>query len=1159
MTKTSSSVRAPYPLWRRLIKITLWTAMAAVLFVAGTLICMVSMLRPERLTPLVLRVANKELNADVAADRVELGLRATFPFLTLRVDGLTVVSRDMRALPAGLRAGLPEYADTLLTLRSLRGGINLASLAKGEIALSDIVLDGAGVNIVTAADGTANYNITPPGEDTDTTSTELPALSLTRFDIRDPRPARYYDATDAGAPDSIIVVLKPASLAAGKEPMYTLSFGGNLHMPVLGQYHLPELPFAFDGGLRWDPKDPSRLRLDNLSAAAAFLSSRFSADIEFAPVLTLRELDFVLDPVRIDTLLACLPDSMRQSMPMLKAFSSDAAIGLGVKLTQPFNTLTDSIPYADVRLDMEPCSVNLGRSRMHDVEARVTLHLRGNDPAATIVDIERLHTAGPATELTLKGTVSDIGDDPYFDGTLTGYSDLSRLPDALLNLVQGSLNGTLRADLRLCGRPSMFSRDGFHRLVARGSLQGSGLYWLSDDTTRAAFVHSASLKFGTSESLRTATGARADSLLQASIMMDSLSYLDHDISVRSTGFSLGVGASNRKMSKDTTVIMPMGGGLKMASLHVQSISDSIAVVARELGGRVMMRRYNGEARKPRFELDIAAGRMAVGSPEVRFMLTDAHIGADAHLRPLSERRKRIMHTADSLHKAHPELSLDSVYALAVIRHRRKPGARPRVHSEMTANDREIIDWGTSRGLARLLTRWELGGTITAERAGLYTPTFPLRNRVRNFNLTFNTDSIQLNNMQYKVGRSDFTVTGRITNIRRALMSKTGRQPLRMDFDMVSDTVDINQLAAATFAGAAYSQRRAAGHAAGLSEISGTDLGELPGHDEVVAAGDSASGPVLLPGNVDAEVRLRANNVLYSDLLMHNLSGSALMSNGRLNFHNLTASSDIGSIDLSALYSAPTAKDMQFGFGMVLKGFNIERFLKLVPAVDSIMPLMRDISGIIDANIAATVDIEPNMDLNLASLNAAMRLEGEQLRLLDSETYRTMAKWLMFKDKKHDVIDSMSVELLVENGMMELFPFVFNLDRYRLGVQGFNDMAMNFDYHVAVLKSPLPFKFGITVKGNPDKYKIRLGKARFNERTAISRPAIVDTTRVNLLRQIEGVFRRGVANSRIAPLKFSTRPEAQTIDLSADTITHADSLMFIREGLIPAPDEHSRTD
>ena len=1161
MTKNSPTTPpggAPYPLWRRLVKIALWTAMAAVLLVAGTLICLVSMLQPERLTPLVVRVANKELNADVAAERVELGLRSTFPFLTLRVDGLTVVSRDMKALPAELRAGLPEYADTLLTLRSLRGGINLGALAKGEIALSDITLDGAGVNIVTAADGTANYNITPPSEETDTTATELPALSLTRFEIRDPRPARYYDATAQGAPDSIIVVLRPAALAATKEPLYTLSFGGNLHMPMLGTYNLPELPFALDGGLRWDPKKPSRVQLENMSAAAAFVSTRLSADVEFAPVLTLRELDFELEPVRLDTLLSCLPDSMRQAMPVVKTLSTDARIGAGVRLTRPFNTLTDTIPYADVWLRVEPCEVALGSSRMHDVEARVTAHLRGDNLAAATVDIERLHTAGPATELTLRGTVSDIGSDPYFDGSLTGYSDLGRLPDVLLNLVGGSLQGTLRADLRLSGRPSMFGRDDFHNLAARGSLQGNGLYWLSDDTTRAAYVHSAKLQFGTSETLKTADGKRADSLLQASILLDSLSYLDHDINVRATGFSLGAGASNRKMSADTTAIVPMGGTLKMTSLRVQSISDSIAVVARELGGRVTMRRYNGEARMPEFALDIAAGRLAVGSPDVRFMLTDAHIGADAHLLPQPERRKRIKHTADSLGKAHPELPLDSVYALAIAEHRRKAGARPRVHAETTANDREIIDWGTSRGLARLLTRWEMNGTVTAARAGLYTPAFPLRNRVRNFNLTFNTDSVRLNNVQYKVGRSDFTVSGRITNIRRALTSRTGRQVLRMDFDMVSDTVDVNQLAAATFAGAAYSQRRAAGEATGLSVPDNADAGELPGHDDVAAA-DSAAGPVLLPGNVEAEVQLRANNILYSDLLLHNLSGSALMSNGRLNFHNLKASSDIGSVDLSALYSAPTEKDMQFGFGMVLKGFNIERFLKLVPAVDSIMPLMRDISGIIDANIAATVDLEPNMDLDLTTLNAAIRLEGEQLRLLDSETYRTMAKWLMFKDKKHDVIDSMSVELLIDKGMMEMFPFVFNLDRYRLGVQGFNDMAMNFDYHVAVLKSPLPFKFGITVKGNPDDYKIRLGKARFNEHTAIARPAIVDTTRVNLLRQIEGVFRRGVANSRIEPLKFATRPEAQTIDLSADTISRADSLVLIREGLIPAPDEHRRTD
>ena len=135
--------------------------MAAVLFVAGTLICAVSMLSPERLTPLALNVANKVLDADVKASRVELGLKATFPFLTLQVDSLSIVSRGMRSLAPDMRVSLPAYADTLLCLQSLRGGISLTSLAKGDIDLSDITVDGPSVNIVTAADGTCNYLIMP--------------------------------------------------------------------------------------------------------------------------------------------------------------------------------------------------------------------------------------------------------------------------------------------------------------------------------------------------------------------------------------------------------------------------------------------------------------------------------------------------------------------------------------------------------------------------------------------------------------------------------------------------------------------------------------------------------------------------------------------------------------------------------------------------------------------------------------------------------------------------------------------------------------------------------------------------------------------------------------------------------------------------------------
>ena len=489
------------------------------------------------------------------------------------------------------------------------------------------------------------------------------------------------------------------------------------------------------------------------------------------------------------------------------------------------------------------------------------------------------------------------------------------------------------------------------------------------------------------------------------------------------------------------------------------------------------------------------------------------------------------------------MSMDSVYQLALERHRRHHGHK-RVQLVTDSLDLEIIDWGTSKALRRLLTEWELGGTLKADVARLFTATFPVRNRVRNFNVTFNTDTISLNNVQYKAGHSDFQVSGRVSNLRRALASRRQGASLKLHFDVLSDTVDVNELANAFFAGAANGKREL--HARNFDDENSL---ERDIEDKEILT--DARGPLLIPTNIDAEISVKANNVIYSDLLLHNLTGSVLSYDGALNLHNLAASSEVGSVDLSALYSAPAVDRMQFGFGLKLNRFNISQFLKLVPAVDSMMPLMRDFAGVVSANIAATAPIDREMNIPLPRLHAAINIQGDSLTVIDPDTFNKMAKWLFFKDKQKNMIDHMSAEMIVEDGVLRLFPFVFDFDRYRIGVQGSSDLAMNLNYHIAVLKSPLPFKFGINIKGNVDKMKIRLGKAHFNEKTGASTVAIVDTTRLNLLREIENVFRRGVRNSQFASINISTRPEAAAINLDEDTISRADSLYLIKQGLLPS--------
>ena len=456
------------------------------------------------------------------------------------------------------------------------------------------------------------------------------------------------------------------------------------------------------------------------------------------------------------------------------------------------------------------------------------------------------------------------------------------------------------------------------------------------------------------------------------------------------------------------------------------------------------------------------------------------------------------------------------------------------------------------GNRRMLRRWDFNGHIKAKSGRVVTPYFPLRNRISNIDLHFSQDSIQLHNLSYQAGQSDFLVNGTISNLRRALIGRRNNT-LGVSLTMVSDTINVNEIVRALFAGGSVAQQ------ADSAMIWGDDVDTMS--PEITDMADTVqSAPLLVPRNLDARFRMKADNVLYSDLVLHSFKGNLLVYDGAVNLRNLAASTDIGSIRLDGLYAAPSVDELRFGLGMKVSRFRLDRLTAIVPAIDSLLPVMKGFEGIVNADVAVTTDIAPDMDIEIPSLRAAIKIDGDSLVLLDADTFKMLSKWLFFKNKKRNMIDHMDVEVVVENSAIEIFPFMFDIDRYRLGVMGYNDLAMNLDYHVSVLKSPMPFKFGINIKGTPDDMKIRLGGAKFKENMVVERQAIADNTRINIVKQIDNVFRRGISKARMGRLTFAPGKdgaEQQTKrvlkDFDKESLSHADSLQFIRQGLIENPD------
>ena len=76
---------------------------------------------------------------------------------------------------------------------------------------------------------------------------------------------------------------------------------------------------------------------------------------------------------------------------------------------------------------------------------------------------------------------------------------------------------------------------------------------------------------------------------------------------------------------------------------------------------------------------------------------------------------------------------------------------------------------------------------------------------------------------------------------------------------------------------------------------------------------------------------------------------------------------MGSMSLSALYSAPRPDSLRFAAGMVIRQLHIDRFLHLMPQVDSLLPLLRDVSGIVTADMAMSSELDSLLDLRFHTL------------------------------------------------------------------------------------------------------------------------------------------------------------------------------------------------
>lgn len=1109
---------------------------------AVLLIIIQIVLSPSVLTRLANRFTAEYIDGNVSFGKVRLSVFRSFPYLNIGFSDVSVTypSGKFKAEQDDFysRQGRGETADTLASFKALYVSLDAAALTFGTIRIPGLLLEKPRIFAKNYPGGEANWQIfkgsgdTAETEDADTSGASIPKIQLGRIIMKD-NPRIVYSSPE----DTVYALLSLKRMRFNGR----LSSKGNLRNRIA--FRIDSMFVA--GRL---PSDTLALKLDNLGirarnetvdmniSATTFLATRSYGRMRI-PIEIKAEVSFPEDTLftaqinDLEARIADVPfkangtvqygnrlyingkasiDNCRMHDVMgyfreniLKAakdIDTDASVSLSASFDGFYDPENGEMPAFSASLTIPEAEIS---NKAFSISHRIALDASAAGSGNGEIDLalNDFHVIGKALRIALSGSASDImGDDPLF--TVDAGADISL--DTLSRFLRKesglSLSGGLKAQVK--GQMLMSQLDAYRFAEAdvTGKVQSSGLEVISSNDTVRLFADSLDIWLGAVGNTRDTSVRQGERMLAMTASIDStfISYKDR---MRLVGKNLSLKAQNSAAildKKDSSRFYPFGGKLDIGFLSLVGSDTSFVAVSKSSSiFKISPKKDNPQI--PVLTLTSSNGGIFARGPINRIAARGIDINATAAMNSI-ERRHRAKAFVDSLARQYPDIPRDSLF-----RHLRKMrGARP-LPDWLSEKDFMKQDLNLKLGdtMAKYFREWDAEGSLTLSKAALVSPYFPLRNTLSDVKGSFTNNEIRFDSFNLRSGRSDLSASGSLTGLRRALL---GRGFIKLDLAVRSDSLNINELLGAYTIGSAFVPKDIS---AATLDIDDDEYIDMVATDTLANVQPAASPLIVVPANIVADLTVRAGNVTYSNLKINRMETDIAVKERCVQLTNTIATSDIGNIEFEGFYSTRTKQDLRTGFDLALEDITAEKVIEMMPAVDSVMPMLKSFKGKLNCTVSATAAIDTSMNIEMPTINGVIRIKGDDLALSESTAFSEIAKKLKFKDRTGGHIDHMSVEGLIHDNRLEVFPFVLKVDRYTLAMSGVQNLDTSFKYHVSVIDSPLPFRVGIDLSGNFDDFKFRIGKAKYKSTDVPVFSGVIDKARINLRESISNIFQQGV--------------------------------------------------
>lgn len=979
---------------------------------------------PERLTSLVNREAKQYLLCETEVGEVELTFFSTFPQFGIKVNNLTLIN----PVP-----GAPT--DTLLSVERFVGVVDFNALWNlNELILSDISLDKGSVTIYTDQQGHTNYNVFKTEPDTSDAAKDqaafnnidLGTIKLNKIFLIWLDESQNMTARVKNLDAKISGTINPDKMAGDVDIA---------NADLFFQYHDNQPAPPTDSAMTSTAPIVLWLSLDQLSAniSGSLNKERFSGTLNIAP--SVASLNYNNEAYLHQALIK-LDAPVDYNFVQQKLQLKNSAVKVNnLELVMDGTLINDTtnqqiITDVSYAFDSWPVKyiLNLIPKAYHSyiagIEAEGLLSSSGtikghyNDSTMPWLNLHLLIADGSLTYKDLPLPLRKI------NGDIQVSTDMNDNKASFIKINRFSAN-TPQSTLSTRGTVNNLFSDIYINLSSDAALALGEFQSLLPDHIKVDMQGNLKGRIQSAFSLAQAQNLQLEKMkLQGSLT-----------------------ASNLDVTYDSLWIKTNQSDIEFSLPHPKALSEKTGFAFARIFSEHLeagkKETYQAMLQKANISVETSDARDTTRIPDITCWFTLDSLRASMDTLTLALQKpsgKLSMSPGNGLDQPEIDIHYTGGKLAATMGHTVADADKISLETKVI-NDKTQSD---------IFLQWLVKGFVKMDQGYFASQDLKYPVFIPSINMDFEPEVFDIRDSRVVISNSDFELKGQLKNI---LSYFRGDSLLKGDFNFVSNSTDLYQLMNLT-----------------------NGLGYNPEPEEKVAD----EGPYMVPKGWDIFLSTNIKKANYLTSTASDIRGNVTIKDGILVLDELNFNTPAAKMILTAMYRTPRKNHLYLGIDYHMLNIEIAELRQMIPEVDSLMPMLRSFGGKGEYHLAVETYMDSTYNLKKSTIRGASSIKGENLVLMDGETFSEIAKKLKFKKKTENRVDSLSAEFTIFKDEIDVYPFLIVMDKYKAVIGGRHNFDLSFKYNISVVESPLPFRLGVDVFGNLDNFDYKLTKAKYAE-------------------------------------------------------------------------------